>query len=365
MNHNCNPVVIFLLALAVISLSATAQTVEYDLPAVAALPTGVGGDSVTWVVDMDGITGSHKRIVDRLTADSTMVSELKSRKLLLTRNGVIHEAGFENRSIRINFSDPIATGWLQPIYGDSLCGRFSASGIYYEQLGTAINGDYYTKVDGRGAIVAGNKRFDNVVRVHHHRQWLQLLSDDKAKIETLRCDGPPAADSLTSGETLTGFIHDSWTWIAAGAHEPLAEAVRYAAVDPSGAEVNVVSYNILNIPGDFGSQEEEEADKPAPAQLTEPGDNPAFVEAVSATLSADGASVEIDLTVTVAGADNMLSLGVFDPAGRQMGQIVESTGRPGPLHLTVPLTMLPENGQQLLLSIQASDGQSLVYKVNR
>lgn len=334
-------------------------SVEHNMPVVSKLPTEVRGDSVVWVMTGLESQGTHTRLVNETSADSVTVNELNSRRFFVIKGDTVAETRFENRAIAFDYSSPISLFNRHVNYGDSAGGEYTATGRYYGVSYVGARGDYYTVVDGRGTIMIDDLKLENVERVHHNRKGVQLIAADVAAVDSYITSSPNVTDSLMGSGTLSRFEHDFWWWFVPGVTYPVAEAVSYVSIDIAGRRCPVMSYCLLNLPGESDCLDE----------ITRPGDegnvqSPTFTSGdLTAALSADGMTVTVDFSVNESYCSRRYIFGVFDPAGRQLGRLEKIIDTARINRVIIPLNSLSSG--QLLLSIMDENGRSLTYKVNR
>lgn len=347
--------------------STTLKEVTMRLPRAAWLPVECRGDSACWVIDRDDEQGRLKRHIVVTDKDTASVEEMMARRFFVTRGDTVAETGFEKRSTGMVYDHPIVILTGRRSLGDSIAGRYSGRGKYYGTSDIGVNGSYYSVVDGRGSIMADGARLDGITRVHHHREWKQILTKNAAEADSfVAAAGVAAADSLAGRYR---YIHDTYLWLMEGAEYPVAEMVMTSVIDEAGDDRPKqvgTKMAVLNLPGEYECQEDDgvKAREEARKSL---GDGVAptatGVTDVEARLAADGRSVTVDYT-TASGcvAGERLTLGVFDPTGRQLGVITECPAGAGRHTAEIGLTGLPTGG--LLLSVFSNLGEPSVYKIN-
>jgi hypothetical protein len=128
-------------------------------------------------------------------------TEHRTRYYYTLTADTIWRTGYENPTTFVQYNLPEAVLRLPLRYGDTLTTTFAAKGEYGHRIPMTLSGTNTIEVDAQGKLILPDKTYEQVLRVHSQRQYVE------------------------SGLDSTAMVVDKYQWFAAESYIPVFESV--------------------------------------------------------------------------------------------------------------------------------------------
>ena len=128
-------------------------------------------------------------------------TEHRTRYYYTLTADTIWRTGYENPTTFVRYTLPEAVLRLPLRYGDTLTTTFAAKGEYGHRIPMTLSGTNTIEVDAQGKLILPDKTYEQVLRVHSQRQYVE------------------------SGLDSTAMLVDKYQWFAAESYIPVFESV--------------------------------------------------------------------------------------------------------------------------------------------
>lgn len=249
-----------LLVLIIISIYVSTLYAEdnntYIKQQVAYKDQGASGKELTWDFGMLSPINEEYTVAYSIPDSNYMhrwcATEHRTRYYYTLTADTIWRTGYENPTTFVQYTQPEAVLRLPLRYGDTLATTFAAKGEYGHRIPMTLSGTNTIEVDAQGQLILPDKTYEQVLRVHSLRQYIE------------------------SGVDSTAMVVDKYQWFAAESYIPVFESVTaYEMVDDTMQLAFQTSfyYQVEDTtdsnPKELAPVVEDAAEENAPALLTD------------------------------------------------------------------------------------------------
>ena len=175
---------------------------------------GASGKELTWDFGMLSPINEEYTVAYSIPDSNYMhqwcATEHRTRYYYTLTADTIWRTGYENPTTFVQYTQPEAVLRLPLRYGDTLSTTFAAKGEYGHRTPITLSGTNTIEVDAQGKLILPDKTYEQVLRVHSQRQYVE------------------------SGLDSTDMLVDKYQWFAAESYIPVFESVTaYEMVEDS------------------------------------------------------------------------------------------------------------------------------------
>ena len=253
-----NPIKSFLALSAILCVSMlhAEDNNTYIKQQVAYKDQGASGKELTWDFGMLSPINEEYTVAYSIPDSNYMhqwcATEHRTRYYYTLTADTIWRTGYENPTTFVQYAQPEAVLRLPLRYGDTLTTTFAAKGEYGHRIPMTISGTNTIEVDAQGKLILPDKTYEQVLRVHSQRQYVE------------------------SGLDSTAMLVDKYQWFAAESYIPVFESVTaYEMVEDSMQLAFQTSFyyhvedTTDSTPEELAPVVDETAEDTAPALLTD------------------------------------------------------------------------------------------------
>jgi hypothetical protein len=211
-----NPIKLFLTLSAILCVSMlyAVDNNTYIKQQVAYKDQGASGKELTWDFGMLSPINEEYTVAYSIPDSNYMhqwcATEHRTRYYYTLTADTIWRTGYENPTTFVQYTQPEAVLRLPLRYGDTLSTTFAAKGEYGHRTPMTLSGTNTIEVDAQGQLILPDKTYEQVLRVHSQRQYVE------------------------SGLDSTAMLVDKYQWFAAESYIPVFESVTaYEMVEDS------------------------------------------------------------------------------------------------------------------------------------
>jgi hypothetical protein len=210
-----NPIKLFLALSAILCVSTLyAEDNIYIKQQVAYKDQGASGKELTWDFGMLSPINEEYTVAYSIPDSNYMhqwcATEHRTRYYYTLTADTIWRTGYENPTTIVQYTQPEAVLRLPLRYGDTLTTTFAAKGEYGHRIPMTLSGTNTIEVDAQGKLILPDKTYEQVLRVHSQRQYVE------------------------SGLDSTAMLVEKYQWFAAESYIPVFESVTaYEMVEDS------------------------------------------------------------------------------------------------------------------------------------
>ena len=207
MNRIMKSIKLFLALTAILCVSTlyAEDKNTYIKQQVAYKDPGASGKELTWDFGMLSPINEEYTIAYSIPDSNYMhqwcATEHRTRYYYTLTADTIWRTGYENPTSFVRYTHPEAVLRLPLRYGDTLTTTFIAKGEYGHRIPITLSGTNTIEVDAQGKLILPDKSYEQVLRVHSQRQYVE------------------------SGLDSTAMLVDKYQWFAAESYIPVFESV--------------------------------------------------------------------------------------------------------------------------------------------
>ena len=211
-----NPIKSFfaLSAILCVSMLYAVDNNTYIKQQVAYQDPGAKGKEMTWDFGMLSPINEEYTVAYSIPDSNYMhqwcATEHRTRYYYTLTADTIWRTGYENPTTFVQYTQSEAVLRLPLRYGDTLTTTFVAKGEYGHRIPMTLSGTNTIEVDAQGKLILPDKTYEQVLRVHSQRQYVE------------------------SGLDSTAMLVNKYQWFAAESYIPVFESVTaYEMVEDS------------------------------------------------------------------------------------------------------------------------------------